>query len=460
MNLFSRRQMLQQGACGFGYLALADMLNRASAAETAKKSADDGSDSAESKHYQSPLIAKAPHFPAKAKRVIFLFMQGAPSHVDTFDYKPQLQKDDGKAILGRKLLASPWKFNRSGKSGLNISELFPNISKHADDMCLINSMHTDNPAHPQASIQLHTGSVQFVRPSVGSWVLYGLGTENQNLPGFITINPPNGVGGAQNYGSAFMPAAFEGTRLQSGHIDNIASNLPPSSQRRQIDLVQAMNRDLLKKSGENPQIEGVIESFELGFRMQSAVPGVMDLTKESPKTLEMYGITGSGDNFARQCLMARRFAEAGVRFIEVAHGGWDQHNGLHAKHAANALAVDKPVAALMADLKQRNMLKDTLIVYGGEFGRTPSAQNRDGRDHNNRGFTIWLAGGGIKGGTAYGATDEYGAKAVTDPVHINDLHATILSLLGLDHEKLTYKYAGRDFRLTNVAGNVVKKIIV
>ena len=448
----TRRQMLQSAACGFGYLALADLCAQAYAAESSAQP---------EQHYQSPLLPKPSHFPAKAKRVIFLFMQGAPSHVDTFDYKPQLAKDDGKMVLGRKLLASPWKFNRSGKSGLYISELFPEVAKHADDMCLINGMHTDNPAHPQATIQLHTGSVQFVRPSMGSWVLYGLGTENKNLPGFITINPPNGVGGAQNYGSAFLPAAFEGTRLDGGHMENIASSLPPASQRRQIDLVQSMNRDLLKKSGENQQIEGVIESFELGFRMQSAVPDVMDVSKESARTLEMYGINGSagGDTFGRQCLMARRFAEAGVRFIEVAHTGWDQHTGLHAKHAANAAAVDKPIAGLLADLKQRGLLKDTLVVWGGEFGRTPTAQNRDGRDHNNRGFTTWMAGGGVKGGMAYGATDEYGAKAVTNPVHVHDLHATILSLLGLDHEKLTYRYAGRDFRLTDVYGNVVKPII-
>ncbi len=446
----TRRQMLRSAACGFGYLALADLCSQARAAEAP-----------EQPHYESPLLPKLSHFPAKAKRVIFLFMQGAPSHVDTFDYKPQLAKDDGKIVLGRKLLASPWKFNRSGKSGLYVSELFSNVAQHADDLCLLNGMHTDNPAHPQASIQLHTGSVQFIRPSIGSWVLYGLGTENKNLPGFITINPPAGVGGAQNYGSAFLPAAFEGTRLDGGgRMENIASSLPSNSQRRQIDLVQSMNRDLLKKSGENPQIEGVIESFELGFRMQSAVPSVMDISKESPRTLEMYGIgAGGSDTFGRQCLMARRFAEAGVRFIEVAHTGWDQHTGLHAKHALNAAAVDKPIAGLLADLKQRGLLKDTLVVWGGEFGRTPTAQNRDGRDHNNRGFTTWMAGGGVKGGMTYGATDDYGAKAVANPVHVHDLHATILSLLGLDHEKLTYRYAGRDFRLTDVYGNVVKPII-
>jgi hypothetical protein len=449
----SRRQMLQSAACGFGYLALTDLLARAFAAEQPADAEH---------HYQSPLLPKQPHFTAKAKRVIFLFMQGAPSHVDTFDYKPELAKNDGKSIIGRPLLASPWKFQRYGRSGLYVSELFSQTAKHADDICLLNGMFTDTPAHPQATIALHTGTSRFVRPSVGSWVLYGLGTNNQNLPGFITINPPNAVGGAQNYGSGFLPAAYQGTRLgTAAAMPDIASALPAAAQRRQIDLVQQMNKDLLKKSGENPQIEGIIESFELGFRMQAAVPAVMDLSKETKSTQEMYGIgEGATDVFGRQCLMARRFAEAGVRFIEVAHTGWDQHTGLHAKHLANAHAVDQPIAGLLADLKQRGMLKDTLVIWGGEFGRTPTAQNRDGRDHNNKGYTMWMAGGGIKGGLRYGATDEFGAKAVDGRVHTHDLHATILALLGLDHEKLTYRYAGRDFRLTDVAGNVVKQIMV
>jgi hypothetical protein len=450
---FSRRSMLQSAACGFGYLALADLCSRALAAEPVE----------EERHYQSPLLPKAPHFPAKAKRVIFLFMQGAPSHVDTFDYKPQLYKDDGKEVLGRKLLAPPWKFGRAGKSGLYISELFPNVAQHADDMCVLNGMYTDNPAHPQATIQMHTGSVRFVRPSMGAWVLYGLGTQNQNLPGFITINPPPGVGGAQNYGAGFLPASFQATRLDgttNRGMENIAPALVGSNQRKQIDLIQAMNHDLLAKSGSNPQIEGVIESFELGFRMQSAVPGVMDLSKEPSHVLNMYGIGEQGtDTFGRQCLMARRFAEAGVRFIEVAHAGWDQHTQLHQRHQQNAQSVDRPIAGLLADLKQRDLLKDTLVIWGGEFGRTPTAQGRDGRDHNNKGFSLWMAGGGTKGGFKFGETDEYGAKAVTDKVHIHDLHATILALLGLDHEKLTYRYAGRDFRLTDVYGSVAKQII-
>ena len=459
----SRRMMLQTGACGFGMLALTDLLSRVYGAEQAPPPPATGDAPAESHHYESPLKVKAPHFPARAKRVIFLFMQGAPSHVDTFDYKPALAAADGKSVGGRKILGPQWKFKQYGKSGLYISDLFPAVAQHADDLCLINSMNCDQPAHPQATIQLHTGSSRFVRPSMGSWVVYGLGTQNQNLPGFITINPPAAVGGAQNYGSSFLPAAYEGTPIsgQAQGMPNIAPAVASSLQRKQIDLVQSMNRDMLRRSGgENPQIEGIIESFELGFRMQSTVPDVMDIGRESKKTLAMYGIGDDDtDTFGRQCLMARRFAEAGVRFIEIAHTGWDQHTALHAKHTANAKAVDRPIAGLLADLKQRKMLDDTLVVWGGEFGRTPTAQNRDGRDHNNRGYTMWLAGGGVKGGIRHGATDEIGARAETDKVHVHDLHATLLHLLGLDHERLTYRYAGRDFRLTETFGNVVKQIM-
>ena len=457
--------MLKGAACGIGYLALADLLSRAyGVPKTISPSVPPGEPGAEAPHhYQSPLIPKPPHFAAKAKRVIFLFMQGAPSHVDMWDYKPKLIADDGKNMMGRTLLAPQWKFKQHGKSGMWISDLFPNIAQHTDDICMINSMNNDNPAHAQATVMMHTGSTRFVRPSMGSWALYGLGTENQNLPGFITINPPGGVGGAQNYGSGFLPAAYEGTRIDGANpkgMADLASVLPAQSQRKQIDLIQSMNRDLLRRSGDNAQIEGVIESFELGFRMQSTVPSVMDLSKESPKTLEQYGIgAGPTDTFGRQCLMARRFAEAGVRFIEVAHTGWDQHKLLREKHASNAAAVDKPVAGLLADLKQRGLLKDTLVLFGGEFGRTPGAQNRDGRDHNAKGYSMWMAGGGVKPGLTYGQTDDYGYKAVVNPVHVHDLHATILSLLGLDHERLTYRYAGRDFRLTDVFGNVQKDMI-
>ncbi len=458
----SRRQMLLSTSCGFGYLALADLLTRAYAEPNSVPPTQPSSAHTGEEHYRSPLLPKQPHFAPKAKRIIFLYMQGAPSHVDTFDYKPELAKMDGKSYAGRTLLGPQWKFNQHGKSGLWISELFSNVAQHADDLCIVNSMHTDNPAHPQATILLHTGSARFVRPSMGSWVVYGLGTQNQNLPGFITI-APGGQGGAQLYGSGFLPAAYEGTPIagtSSNGLPNVTPAAPASVQRRQIDLVQQMNRDLLRRSGENPQIEGIIESFELGFRMQSTVPDVMDLTKESKKTHALYGIGETDtDTFGRQCLMARRFAEAGVRFIELSHGNWDQHQQLHQKHESNAKVIDKPIAGLLADLKARGMLKDTLVIWGGEFGRTPTAQSKDGRDHNNRGFSMWLAGGGIKGGLRHGATDELGTKAEVDKMHIHDLHATILSLLGLDHERLTYRYAGRDFRLTDVHGNVEKKII-
>lgn len=473
--LFSRRELLRSTSCGFGMLALAGLCE-----QLAK-----GSPAVISEPSSNPLAPRVPHFEPKAKRVIFMFMQGGPSHVDTFDYKPGLEKDDGKSpgqVPGkgnRKLLKSPWKFNPSGQSGLPISELFPHLSKHADDLCLLNSLHCDLPNHPQASVQMHTGNFQFVRPSLGAWVLYGLGSENQELPGFITINPIGRVGGAQNYGSSFLPAAFQGTRiggegvqLAKASVPNIRNTeLTGQQQRQQLDLLQKLNQNRLQADQVNPQLEGVIESYELAFRMQSAVPKVMDFADESPATLAAYGIGGGTaggkgkgggggtDNFGRQCLMARRFAESGVRFIEVGLGGWDQHGQLRNRLTANCTSIDQPIAALLNDLKQRSMLKDTLVIWGGEFGRTPHAQNDDGRDHNATGFSMFMAGGGVKGGLRYGATDEHGIKAVEDKMHIHDLHATVLHLLGLDHEKLTYRYSGRDFRLTDVHGNIAKKII-
>ena len=472
---FSRRQLLQSTSCGFGMLALAGMLE--SMGLRTAQGAPEGA--------ANPLSPKQPHFTPRARRVIFMFMQGAPSHVDTFDYKPQLEKDDGKSAGAggkgnRKLLKSPFVFNKSGNSGLPISELFPNLSKHADDLCLLNSLHCDLPNHPQASIQMHTGSFQFVRPSMGAWVLYGLGTENQELPGFITLNPVGRVGGAQNYGSSFLPAAFQGTRiggegepLARASVPNIASRgVSREDQRKQLDLVQSLNRERLSQDKVNGELEGIIESYELAFKMQSAVPKLMDISDESPTTLEAYGIgSGAGapagrkgggggtDNFGRQCLLARRFAEAGVRFIELSHPGWDQHQQLRARLTANCTAIDQPIAALLNDLKQRGMLRDTLVIWGGEFGRTPHAQNEDGRDHNATGFSMWMAGGGVKGGLRYGATDEHGIRAEENKMHIHDLHATVLHLLGLDHTRLTYNYSGRDFRLTEVSGNVAKEIL-
>jgi hypothetical protein len=463
MLSLSRRDLLKTTSCGFGYLALAGLLNSLTARDSRGATSDSN----------NPLSPREPHFAPRAKRVIFMFMQGGPSHVDMLDYKPGLEKDDGKAAGqgkgNRKLMKSPWKFTPAGSSGLPISELLPNLAKQADDLCIVNSLHTDLPNHPQAAVQMHTGSFQFVRPSIGAWVLYGLGSENQELPGFITLNPIARIGGAQNYGSAFLPAAFQGTPiggegvpLARASIPNInAAGVTRDQQRRQLDLVQSLNRERLAEDKVNSQLEGIIESYELAFRMQSAVPQVMDIKDESQATLDAYGVSGSGpmDNFARQCLLARRFAEAGVRFIELSHPGWDQHQQLRNRLAANCTAIDQPMAALLADLKQRDMLKDTLVVWGGEFGRTPHAQNADGRDHNAAGFSMWLAGGGVKGGLRYGETDEHGIKAEVDKVHIHDLHATILHLLGLDHTRLTFRYSGRDFRLTDVHGNVADKII-
>jgi uncharacterized protein DUF1501 len=461
MFSLSRRDILKSTSCGFGYLALASLFSETARANTSES---------------NPLAPKKPHFPPRAKRVIFMFMQGGPSHVDTFDYKPALERDDGKSpseVTGakgnRKLMKSPFKFSPSGKSGIPISELFPHLAKHADDLCVLNSMVTDLPNHPQAAVQLHTGSFQFVRPSMGAWVLYGLGTENAELPGFITINPITRVGGAVNFGSSFLPAPFQGTPIggegqslaKGVTIPNIANReLSKEQQRKQLDLVQSLNRDRLSHDKVNSELEGVIESYELAFRMQTAVPKVMDFGEESPGTLEAYGI-GSGvtDNFGRQCLMARRFAEAGVRFIEVGLAGWDQHNNLRAALSKNCSSIDQPIAALLADLKQRDMLKDTLVIWGGEFGRTPHAQNDNGRDHNATGYSMWMAGGGVKGGLRYGATDEHGIRSAENKMHVHDLHATVLHLLGLDHERLTYRYSGRDFRLTDVHGNVAKDIV-
>ncbi len=425
----------------------------------------------------SPLAPKSPHFTPKAKRVIFMFNQGAPSHVDTFDYKPGLEKHDGETASttgfykggNRKLMKSPFKFSQHGKSGLPISELFPNLAKHADSLCLLNSMHTDLPNHPQASVQMHTGSFQFVRPSMGSWMLYGLGTENSELPGFITLNPIGRVGGAQNYGSAFLPASFQGTRIGGEGVDLAKASipnlrnaqLPVELQRKELDYLQTLNERRLKADQVNTELEGLIESYELAFRMQGAVPKLMDIGDESESTLEAYGVNkGATSNFGRQCLLARRFAEAGVRFIEVSTSGWDQHSNLRAALTKNCLGIDQPIAALIGDLKQRGLLDETLIVWGGEFGRTPHVSKDDGRDHNATGFSMWMAGGGVKGGLRYGATDEFGITAQENKVHIHDLHATILHLMGLDHERLTYRYSGRDFRLTETAGRVVKDIIV
>ncbi|WP_417389850.1 DUF1501 domain-containing protein [Gimesia sp.] len=462
---FSRRQMLKSSACGFGYMALAGL-----SAEAALKS-------------QSPLMSKTPHFEPRAKRVIFLFMHGGPSHVDTFDYKPRLNKEDGQRLPFKaakniekssqenlRLMKSPWKFKQRGESGLWISELFDNVAEHADDLCVINSMHTNGQSHGQAVMKLHTGSDSLVRPSVGSWMVYGLGTENNNLPGFISICPSRGHGGVRNYGSAFLPAVYQGTAIgdadtaaREAQIRFLANNSSSvSQQRKQLGLLQAMNERHLAQVQVDNEIEGVINSYELAFRMQSEVPTLMDLNSETKETQALYGIDDkTTENFGRQCLMARRFAEAGVRYIEVALGNnrWDQHSGLKNGHERNSKMVDKPIAGLLADLKQRGLLEDTLVVWGGEFGRTPIAQGTNGRDHNPQGYSMWLAGAGVKQGHVHGATDEYGYYATRDKVHIHDLHATLLHLMGMDHKRLTYRYAGRDFRLTDVYGEVVSEIL-
>ena len=456
----SRRQALTATAGGFGYLAFAGLAAQAAGA--------------------GPLAPKPPHFKPRAKRVIFLCMNGGPSHVDTFDYKPKLTADGGKpaptgrgrGFRGGNLLASPFKFQQHGKGGLWISELFPNLAKQADLLCLLNGMHTNVPAHPQAFLQLHTGTSQFVRPSLGAWTLYGLGSQNENLPGFVSINPPTGNGGAQNYGSSFLPAIFQGTKLAGGGgfggrgggtptMSNISNpKLTKDAQREQLDFVQALNQEKLEGDKANAQVDGVIASYELAFRMQRDVPKVMDLSNETRATQAMYGLSDPATaGFGRQCLLARRMVEAGVRFVELTYGNWDQHRNLKADMERHCTAIDKPIAGLLADLKARGLLEDTLVVWAGEFGRTPSAQGADGRDHNNKGFTAFLAGGGTKGGFAYGATDEYGFEAVAGKIHTHDFHATILHLLGLDHEKLTFKYAGRDFRLTDVHGHVAKDIL-
>ena len=461
----SRRAFLRHSSNGFGMLALSALAAKAAVPEAAT----------------GPLAPKPPHFPARAKHVIFLCMQGGPSHVDTFDYKPKLAADAGKAApasAGRRgqaaLLAPRWKFSRRGTSGLWISSLFDQVARHADKLCVINSMATDLPAHPQAFAQLHTGATQFVRPSLGAWTLYGLGTENQNLPGFIVINPP--AAAARTFGSAFLPAAYQATRVgrplapgfaargggDPAAVANIESPLlDRAAQRNQVDLVQRLNATRLElDGGASPDTEGVIESYELAFRMQDEVPKVMDISRETQATLDRYGIGGDDtDPFGRQCLMARRLVEAGVRFVQVTHGNWDQHFNLGTALETNARQVDRPIAGLLGDLADRGLLAETLVIWGGEFGRTPHSQGADGRDHNNKGFSLWMAGGGVKGGMAYGATDDYGYEAVEKRMHIHDWHATLLHLLGLDHERLTFPYAGRDFRLTDVHGVVAREII-
>ncbi len=440
----SRRDMLRSCLGGFGYLAF-----RGLAAEAA---------------------SRAPHFAPKARRVILLFMQGGVSHLDTFDYKPRLQRDDGKPIAeGRSgtLLASPWRFRRQGQSGQWMSELLPHMATCADDLCVLSAMQTDAQAHETAVPMFHTGNPLQARPSLGSWAIYGLGAETSELPGFIAMNPLRQFG-ANNHGTAFLPASHQATFVRPGGRDgggepvpNLATtHLNPEDQRLQLDLLRRMNARRAARDEVNLELNALIDSYEMAFRMQTAVPDLMDLNRESAATLRAYGIgQGVTDAFGRQCLFARKFAEAGVRFIEIGVGGWDHHMDLKTEMVRSTQAVDQPIAALLKDLKQRGLLDDTLVIWAGEFGRTPVAQFGNGRDHNNRAFTVWLAGAGVKAGLRHGVSDDFGHEGVEDRVHIHDLHATILHLLGLDHERLTYRYSGRDFRLTDGKGKVVTAVL-
>ena len=465
--VFNRRDLLKQSAAGFGSLALAGLAAEVARGDARRTSAN-------------PLAPKPALFEPKAKRVIFLFMHGGPSQVDTFVYKPLLKRDHGKPLPFAKprvfsaptgnLLKSPFQFQQYGESGAWVSEIFPHVAQRVDDLCIINGMHGSNSRHGGALLELHTGSDTFVRPSMGSWITYGLGTENQDLPGFITMCPTLTHGGVNAFSSAFLPAIYAGTPLGNASIPSDqakipfienAEKLPRHMQRMELDLLREVNAEQLATTGPDNVLESRIESFELAFRMQSAAPQLQEISDETEATQKLYGLDQPATkNFGRQCLMARRFIEQGVRFVQCTHSyKWDQHGNLKADHAKNAMEVDQPIAALLTDLKSRGLLDDTLILWGGEFGRTPVAQGDDGRDHNPQGYTMWLAGGGVKAGIRYGATDDYGYYAIDDKVHLHDLHATMLHLLGLDHLKLTYQYAGRDFRLTDVHGEIVRGLL-
>lgn len=458
----SRREWLRRSACGFGSVALAHLM------APARSVADIARD-------------HLPHHRPTAKSIIFLYMDGGPSQVDTFDPKPRLTRDHGKPF-GMKMeptqfnnngntLASPWKFQQHGQSGLPVSSLFPHIARHVDDLCVIRSMTSEFSEHTNGNYFLHTGLGLIGRPSMGAWINYGLGTENQNLPGYVVLNggliPP---GGLDNFGSGFLPAAFQGSIFRAG--DNPVANIhplepTPAAQKRKLDLMRALDREARAVLGEHDALESAVRNYELAFRMQSAVPELMDLRGESEKTHSLYGLDARDPHtrtFAGQCLTARRLVERGVRFVEltcpsVAGDRWDQHGNLKSGHENNARAVDQPIGALLEDLKSRGLLDQTLVVWGGEFGRTPFAQGTDGRDHNPFGFSMWLAGGGVRGGMTYGATDDFGYKAVEDRAEMYDLHATMLHVLGVDHTRLTYRFSGRDMRLTDVHGHVLKPIL-
>jgi hypothetical protein len=463
--------MLRRFASGFGMLGLANLLS-----EDFLGSALANEVSA------SPLVVRPAQFPAKAKRIIFLFMSGGPSHVDTFDPKPRLLTDMGKPLPFEKpklertktgnLLGSPWKFQKHGQSGTEVSELFPHLATCVDDMCVIRSMVADNINHNGACLQMNTGEQAFSRPSLGSWLLYGLGSENQNLPGFVVISPAQPAQGAPLWSSSFLPASYQGTLVSDlkNPIDNLSNPIFSSKQQReQLDVLKQLNVLHQKEREEDSRLSARIESFELAFRMQAKAPEAFDVAGESEETQKLYGIGDTTtDIFGKQCLMARRLSERGVRMVQVYHTQtekrkscqlWDQHGDLKKELPNNCAAVDKPIAGLLKDLKARGMLEDTLVIWGGEFGRTPTAEGTDGREHHPFGFTMWMAGGGVKGGIVHGATDEFGWHATENKVHVHDLHATILHLMGMNHEKLTYRYSGRDFRLTDVSGKIVQDIL-
>jgi len=447
--LCSRRQFLARCGMGLGALGLASLLSEDTIAAAAG--------------------AKPTHFPAKAKHVIHIFAQGAPSHIDTWDPKPALAKYEDQTLpdLNGVAMPSPFKFTRRGKSGIEVSEVFDALGNHVDDMAIIRSMHTDIPAHDVATVFMNTGSLRMAKPSMGAWALYGLGSENEDMPGYISLRPGGSPpGGALNWGSAFLPGNFQATSINTkadtveGMIQNIRNQyFTQEEQRRQLDLVQKLNAFHSRHLQKDPQLEARIEAYEMAYRMQLEATDAFDLAKEPQNIRDLYGSTPQG----RQLLIARRLIERGVRFVQVWAGGWDHHQDIEDRLKQSASEIDKPAAALLTDLKQRGLFNSTLVVWGGEFGRTVTrdrnGNDNPGRDHNNRAFSVWLAGGGVKGGTIYGATDEFGARSVENKVHVHDLHATILCLLGFDHEKLTYRYNGRDFRLTDNYGQAVMGIM-
>jgi len=456
----SRRELLARSGTGLGLLGLAGLLGDRAAARPAPQAS------------ANPLAARAAHFAPKAKHVIHLFMNGGPSQVDTFDPKPNLEKYHGQQPPGAGLRTerrtgglykSPFAFKRCGQSGIEVSEIFPEIGKCIDDICVVRSMHTDIPNHEPGLLLMTCGNTQPIRPSMGSWLLYGLGTENQNLPGFVVMCPGKPVVGPALWNNSFLPGVFQGCHIQNldpkrviDHIRN--GNLTPATQRQQLDLLNGLNRMHLERRAGDDQLDARIQSLEMAFRMQTEATDAFDVNKEPLRVREQYG----KGYFADACLSARRLVERGVRMVQVFYGSgqpWDDHGNVESGHRNKAKDSDKAVAALLRDLKARGLLDETLVLWGGEFGRTPTSEGQNGRDHNNHGFSVWLAGGGVKGGMAYGATDEFGFAAVQNKVHVHDLHATILHQLGLDHEKLTYHYSGRDFRLTDVSGVVVRDIL-